>query len=96
MRFIEGVPESHLILARRKGEQWFVGGMTNEARLAKVPLGFLTPGTTYKAQVYRDGATKDELVIEEKTVRGDDTLEVPMLQAGGCAIHLTQAGTAEP
>ena len=90
-RFIDGYPETHAIFARRKGADWFVGGITDEARTAKIALSFLNPGTSYTAQIHRDGESKIELVIEEKTVTAGDTLVVPTLQTGGFAIHLRPA-----
>jgi alpha-glucosidase len=87
-RFIDGVPSSRAIFARRKGDEWFVGGISGEARTASVPLTFLKDGVTYEADVYRDGADKMELVKEKKTVTSKDSLSVAMLAAGGFAIHV--------
>jgi alpha-glucosidase len=88
IEFLEGLPGSHAILARRKGEEWFVGGMTDAARTASVPLGFLKPGVTYEAEIYRDGEAKGALVKETKTVTSKDVLSLPMLQAGGFAVRV--------
>ncbi|MBN2473840.1 MAG: glycoside hydrolase family 97 N-terminal domain-containing protein [Pirellulales bacterium] len=86
--FIDGYPASHAIYARRKGSDWFLGGMTDQPRIAEIPLTFLTPGTSYRAQIYRDGSSPTDLVIEQKTVTSEDTLEIPMQQAGGFAVHM--------
>lgn len=90
-RFIDGYPGTHAIFARRKSSDWFLGGFTDEARTAAIPLRFLNPGTSYLARIYRDGASKTDLVIEEKTFTSADTLTLPMLQAGGCAVYLHPA-----
>jgi alpha-glucosidase len=90
-RFVDGVPSSHTILARRKGDAWFVGGITRDARTASVPLSFLLAGTTYEAAIYRDGADKTALVIDQQLVKRDDVLMVPMLAAGGFAIRVRPA-----
>jgi alpha-glucosidase len=87
-RFIDGYPGSHAIFARRKAGDWFLGGMTDQPREARILLDFLPEGTAYKAWIYRDGSVATELVIEEQAVTQDDTLEIPMLQRGGFAIHL--------
>ena len=89
IHFVNGYPESHAIFARRKGQDWFVGGITDRAREARVPLGFLAQGTSYRARMYKDGTTRTDLLIEEKTVAGKDTLELSMGQNGGFAIALT-------
>jgi alpha-glucosidase len=86
--FVEGYPETHAIFARRKGDDWFVAAITNKPRTASIPLGFLAPGKRYAARIYRDGESKSDLLIEEKTVSGTDTLAVPLLQSGGCAAYL--------
>jgi alpha-glucosidase len=86
--FIDGYPESHATFARRKGEDWFVAAITNKPRTASIPLNFLAPGKRYTAQIYRDGQSKPDLLIEEKTVSSTDTLSVPLLQSGGCAAYL--------
>jgi alpha-glucosidase len=88
IRFLEGLPGSHTILARRSGGSWFLGGITAEARTARVPLVFLPPGRKYEARIYRDGDSKTALVKEARPVSRKDTLELPMLPAGGFAVHL--------
>jgi alpha-glucosidase len=87
-RFVDGVPSSHAILARRKGASWFIGGITREARTASVPLSFLTDSVAYEAEIYRDGADKTGLVIEKNNVKRGDVLSVPMLAAGGFAARI--------
>jgi alpha-glucosidase len=87
-RFLDGVPASHTILARRKGDAWFVGGITRDARTASLPLSFLAEGTTYEAEIYRDGADKAALVIDRQRVKRGDELTPPMLAAGGFAAHI--------
>jgi alpha-glucosidase len=88
IEFIGGYPSSHAIFARRKGTSWFVGGITDEARTAQIPLSFLPEGASYQAEIYRDGDSKTALVKETKTVTRKDTLSIPMLQAGGFAVQL--------
>jgi alpha-glucosidase len=87
-KFIDGVPSSHAILARRKGDAWFVGGISGEARTVSVPLAFLKDGVTYEAEIFRDGDTKTDLVKEKKAVTSRDALSVSTLAAGGFAIHV--------
>ena len=91
VEFIDGYPSSHAILARRKGAQWFVGGISGEARTAPVALSFLPEGASYQAEIYRDGGSKTSLVKETRTVTRKDTLRIPMRAAGGFAVHLKPA-----
>lgn len=92
-RFVDGVPSSHVILARRKGDAWFVGGITRDARTATVTLTFLNDGVTYETDVYRDGADRTALVIEKQRVKRGDVLSVPMLAAGGFAVRIRPAAS---
>ena len=87
-RFVEGYPSSHVVLARKKGADWFVGGITGEARTAQVPLSFLPHGVSFQAVLYRDGDSKTAVVKETKTVTSSDVLSVPQQAAGGFAVHL--------
>ena len=43
-------------MARRKGEEWFIGSITNnDARTLPVDLSFLPAGKDYVAEIYTDG-----------------------------------------
>ena len=95
-RFLDGVPSSHAILARRKGDSWFIGGITRDARTASVSLDFLKTGESYEAEIFRDGASKTDLVIEKKSVKRGDVLGVPMLAAGGFAVWVHPPAPAPP
>lgn len=51
---LEGYPANHVTMARRKGEEWFVGGIcARRPRNATVDLSFLGEGE-YTATLYRD------------------------------------------
>ena len=89
-RFVDGVPSSHVILARRKGDAWFVA-VSRDARTARIPLTFLQEGVTYEAEVYRDGADRTALVIDKQRLKRNDVLSVPMLTAGGFATRIRPA-----
>ena len=90
-RFVDGLPASHAILARRKGDAWFIGGITRDARTASIPLSFLADSGTYEAEIYRDGADRTALVIDKQRVSRADVLRVAMLPAGGFAVRIHPA-----
>ncbi|HEX8584959.1 MAG TPA: glycoside hydrolase family 97 protein [Allosphingosinicella sp.] len=78
----------------RKSENWYLGAITDEqGRSLDVPLGFLTPGRKYRAQIYRDGANAHyrtngkDIVIEERVVTSADTLTLRLAPGGGQAIR---------
>ena len=80
-------------VARRHGDTWFLGAMTNEtSRTLSLPLTFLGGGT-YTATVYADGTPgtspyQTPVVVSTRTVTSATTLDVAMAPAGGQAIIL--------
>ncbi len=54
-KVIQGEIGQYITTARRKGDDWFVGTMTNDnARTLKLPLNFLTKDKKYIAKIYSD------------------------------------------
>ncbi|HEX7694859.1 MAG TPA: glycoside hydrolase family 97 protein [Sphingomonas sp.] len=88
-RFIDGTPESHIVLARRKGRDWYIGAMTNEtARTVDIPLSLLGPGR-FEATIWQDGTSPNEVERVTREVTSRDRLSVKMTAGGGAAIRLT-------
>ena len=88
-RFIGGTPESHIVLARRKGRDWYIGAMTNEtARTVDIPLSLLGPGR-FEATIWQDGTSPNEVERVTREVTSRDRLSVKMTAGGGAAIRLT-------
>ncbi len=80
-----------LVIARRKGDAWYLGGMTApEGRDLALPLGFLDPGRRYQAELYLDDPSKgpNALARSARTVSAADTLPVAIPRAGGFAAKL--------
>lgn len=87
-RFIDGTPETHVVLARRSGEAWYVGAMTNEqSRTVAIPLGFLGGGK-FKAEIWQDGDGANDIDHVVKSVSAGDVLHVRMSAGGGAAIAI--------
>jgi len=90
-RAVSGALGEHVVLARRKGGDWYVGAMTNEAgRAVKVPLSFLGPGR-YSAEVWQDGARATDVVRTVREVGAKDVLTLKLAPSGGAAVKLTPA-----
>lgn len=87
--YIDGMPGEHITVARRSGDTWYVGTMTDEARTVSVPLDFLGEGT-YNVYVYRDKEDGSRLVIDEFTATSADTLTLDLIKAGGAAVIITK------
>ncbi len=88
-RAIAGDIGEFVVLARRKGKDWYVGAMTNEqGRTVDVPLSFLGSGR-YAATSWTDGATPTDLKIDRWNVaRGERRpLTLRLAPSGGAAVH---------
>jgi alpha-glucosidase len=90
-RAISGALGEHVALARRKGKDWYVGAMTNEAgRTVTVPLNFLGTGR-WTAAIWQDGASPMEVERSSSAVRPSDTVQLTLAPSGGAVMHITPA-----
>ncbi|MCB1129229.1 MAG: glycoside hydrolase family 97 C-terminal domain-containing protein, partial [Verrucomicrobiae bacterium] len=82
----------YAVIARRKGREWFIGGMNSGgARSLQVPLDFLEPGRTYEARIYLDDPTlptRTHVRIDHCHVTAATELTMVMSRQGGQAIRL--------
>ncbi|MCV6605245.1 MAG: glycoside hydrolase family 97 C-terminal domain-containing protein, partial [Porticoccaceae bacterium] len=82
------------VVARRKGQHWYVGGMTRESNQLELDFSFLPPGK-WRASIYEDGVNAD--VVGEDYLRTDlivthkDKRAIKMVSGGGFAMKLTPA-----
>jgi alpha-glucosidase len=83
-RFLSGTPGQDIVLARRKGSNWYLGAMSAQEgeRVERVALGFLPPGR-YRATVWEDGDTPDAVHRIEREVTARDVLSLRLAPAGG-------------
>lgn len=88
-KIVEGAVGSHVTMARRSGNDWFIGGMTSPARTASVPLTFLGSGT-YTATIFSDSAA-GQTQVSTQSVTSATTLSLPEVATGGVAVHISQA-----
>lgn len=89
-RLLQGYPGESVIRARRKGENWYLGAMTLQAKTYDVPLDFLDKGVTYHAYIYKDNAEGDNIEIESRNVTSETVLQIPLLANGGCSVKFSQ------
>ena len=93
-RALDGHIGEYVLIARRHGQRWFVGAMTNEVeRSLKLKLDFVGPGA-WRAEIFRDGkptqpAHQTEVVMETREVSDSTTLDLNLNACGGQAILLT-------
>jgi len=94
-RVVDGKPGESVTVARRKGDEWFVGVITNnDARKLKLPLSFLPRGKRFIATIYADDPTvKTRTKVGIRTVEaGSDTVwDLDLPASGGQAIWLRPA-----
>jgi alpha-glucosidase len=89
-RFVAGDIDQYVVVARRKGKDWYVGAMGNEqAHSVKVPLAFLGEGK-FKAKVWQDGDSPTELKVTEQPVGAGDSLELALAPSGGAAVRIAR------
>jgi alpha-glucosidase len=94
-RVIAGSPTSYITIARRRGNEWFLGSITGwDARELETPLAFLGKGN-WNAEIYTDGpnAAKEpkETVLEKRVVTAATVLKCKLAPAGGFAVRFTPA-----
>ncbi|MDE3196069.1 MAG: glycoside hydrolase family 97 protein [Acidobacteriota bacterium] len=90
-RGIGGDPGEYVTIARRKGNEWFLGSMTNwTPRTLDIPLSFLGPGK-YTAEIFEDESDAGEhpknVRITKQQVDGTGHLKAQMASGGGFAVH---------
>ena len=85
---IEGIVGELAVVARRSGDDWWLGAMGGRApRDLEIPLEFLGDGR-YRAEVIHDDLEADgRLRTDTATVEAGDVLEVPLAPTGGAVIH---------
>ncbi|MFW5947144.1 MAG: glycoside hydrolase family 97 protein [Gemmatimonadota bacterium] len=86
-RALMGESGDYVVLARRKGEAWWVGALTDgEPRTLNLDLSFLGAGR-YDVVAYSDGINADRYaedhVRTETTARRTDALELRLAPGGG-------------
>jgi alpha-glucosidase len=95
VKVIAGRPMENITLARRSGQDWYVGSITNwDERTVKVPLNFLGEGK-YVAEIYADApeAAREptHTAFTTQNVDRSTVLEVHMVSGGGNAIWIHPA-----
>ncbi len=89
-RLIDGYPGKDVIIARRKGTEWYIGGINAEMRekSKKLTFGFLSDGIQYRLTLIADGKHDKEFSTRYLVVDKTSEIEVRMLRRGGFAASL--------
>jgi alpha-glucosidase len=87
------------VIARRSGEEWFIGCINSgTARVLDVPLDFLAGTGKYVAHIYCDDAsidTRTHVRIDRFIVDSATTLKAAMTAQGGQAVRIVPAGPGD-
>ena len=87
-RFLAGDIDDYVVVARRKGKEWYVGAMgTEKPREISLPLDFLGDGK-FRAKIYEDGASPTSLNESTRDVTKADTLSLKLAGSGGAAVRV--------
>ena len=82
-RYVAGDVGQYIAIAKRKGEQWYLGAMNGEAASkATLPLSFLGRGN-WTAELWLDGAAPDAIRRDKRNVSANDTLDLDLAATGG-------------
>ena len=92
-KVLQGEVGEFITIARRKGEEWFIGSITNnEARALSVSLDFLPEGKNYIAEIYTDGdksvKTRTKVKVSTYRVSNKTRLDFCLKASGGSAVRL--------
>lgn len=85
----------YVFMAKRKGDTWYIGGITNgdgKFREIALPLDFLDGATEYEMTSFEDGVNSYRQAMDYRrkvsTVKGKDVLNVKVARNGGFAAVL--------
>ncbi len=89
IKYLEGMPGKDMILARRKGGTWYVGGINGENMPKKFTINLEDLGEeNYEVTQITDGKTTTEFTIKTAKLNSKDSFTVKMLPYGGFVIVL--------
>ncbi len=93
-KVLNGVISQYITVARRSGDDWYVGSMTDwDERDLMLSLGFL-PAGTFRMEIFKDGpnahrAARD-FARQTLTVTASDKVAIHMAPGGGWAARITK------
>ena len=89
-KLLDGYPGRDIIIARQKGDSWYIGGLNSE-RFDKTKIlkfDFLPDSVKYKLTLISDGKHDKELETQYIAVDKSSSVSVKLLRRGGFAAKL--------
>ena len=89
-KLLEGTPGKDIVIARQKGNEWYIGGISAERypKEKTLTFNFLPENTNYKLTLIADGEHDKKLVTHYMVVDKSSTVKVRLLGRGGFAAAL--------
>ena len=90
-KLLDGYPGSYTVIARRKGSDWYIGGINAGGkgdRNQNLKFDFLPEGKSYKLTLIADGDHDKTFSTQYMVVDKSSTVDVKMLRLGGFVASL--------
>jgi len=89
-KYIQGEPGKEVILARRKGKNWYIAGINgeNKSKNYTIELPFLYSRNAFHGTIYTDGNTPREIKHRDIVQEKGNKLTVSMMPKGGFVMVL--------
>ena len=89
-KLLGGYPGRDVIIARRKGIAWYIGGISAEQRerIKTIKFDFLQEGIKYKLMLIADGKYDSKFTTQYMAADKSDSIDVKLLRRGGFAASL--------
>lgn len=90
-RLLGGYPGKGVIIARRKGNAWYIGGISAEQKekTKTISFDFLPEGIKYRLTLIADGKYDTELATQYLVVDRSSSMDVRLLRRGGFIMSLS-------
>ena len=95
-RMLDGTVGEYIVTAKRKGNKWYIGAMTNStARDITITADFLKKDVSYKITLIKDGINADVQAMDFKqlvqTIKAGDAIPIHMVKDGGWVARIEPA-----
>jgi alpha-glucosidase len=94
-RVLAGAPDEFIVVARRKGLRWFLGGITTTEREVELSLSFLGNGkfnTTSWSDANNAEVKATAVTVGHQVRSGSEKLRISMAPSGGAAFLFAPVG----
>jgi hypothetical protein len=90
-KLLEGYPGKDIVMARQKGNEWYIGGISADNMREKtknLTFSFLSEGVKYQLTLIADGKHDKDFHTQYLVVDKTSAIDVKMLRRGGFAAVL--------